>query len=112
MDRARECTKNGAVSGEGAGGVYGAIDVTPRNIYIRCTSIGQHYLSTGKNTKFVHPPLEYLHDSEIEIELGVTSMIRRIVACPSCELHFLSARPKTFCPGCHQMVEPKVVDAA
>jgi Zn finger protein HypA/HybF involved in hydrogenase expression len=33
-------------------------------------------------------------------------MIRKIVACPSCALHFLSARPRTYCPGCHQLVEP------
>ena len=36
-------------------------------------------------------------------------MIRRIVACPSCHLHFLSARRQTFCPGCHVMVEPEEV---
>jgi hypothetical protein len=39
-------------------------------------------------------------------------MTRRIVSCPSCELHFLSARPKTFCPGCHQFVEPSEVVAS
>ncbi len=33
-------------------------------------------------------------------------MNRRFVVCPSCELRFLSAREKTFCPGCHQLVEP------
>jgi hypothetical protein len=33
--------------------------------------------------------------------------IRRIVVCPACELRFLSGRTKTFCPGCHQMVEPR-----
>jgi hypothetical protein len=38
-------------------------------------------------------------------------MIRRIVICPACELHFLSGRPKTYCPGCHQLVEPREVAA-
>ena len=32
-------------------------------------------------------------------------MIRRIVVCPECELRFLSSRPKTYCPGCHHLVE-------
>ncbi len=32
---------------------------------------------------------------------------RTIVVCPSCDLQFLSARRTTFCPGCHQLVEPK-----
>jgi len=35
-------------------------------------------------------------------------MIRRIVACPACDLRFLSARARTYCPGCHQLVEPRV----
>gem|GEM_PF-1906249 len=34
-------------------------------------------------------------------------MNRRIVVCPACELEFLSAREKTYCPGCHKMVEPR-----
>lgn len=34
-------------------------------------------------------------------------MNRRIVACPHCDLHFASARTRTFCPGCHQLVEPR-----
>lgn len=38
-------------------------------------------------------------------------MIRKIVTCPACELHFLSARTKTYCPGCHQLVEPREVAA-
>lgn len=33
-------------------------------------------------------------------------MNRRPVVCPSCELHFTTAREKTYCPGCHQLVEP------
>jgi Zn finger protein HypA/HybF involved in hydrogenase expression len=33
-------------------------------------------------------------------------MNRRTVVCPNCELHFTSAREKTYCPGCHQLVEP------
>ena len=36
-------------------------------------------------------------------------MNKTIVACPSCDLRFLSARTKTFCPGCHEMVEPKAI---
>lgn len=39
-------------------------------------------------------------------------MTRRIVSCPACELQFESARPKTFCPGCHQLVEPREVARA
>ena len=31
---------------------------------------------------------------------------KSIVTCPACDLRFLSARPKTYCPGCHQLVEP------
>lgn len=33
-------------------------------------------------------------------------MNRQVVACPACDLHFYSARPRTFCPGCHELVEP------
>jgi Zn finger protein HypA/HybF involved in hydrogenase expression len=33
-------------------------------------------------------------------------MNRRNVVCPNCDLHFTTAREKTYCPGCHQMVEP------
>lgn len=39
-------------------------------------------------------------------------MIRKIVVCPACALRFLSSRTKTYCPGCHQMVEPKAEVAA
>ena len=35
-------------------------------------------------------------------------MNRRTVTCPACSLQFTSSREKTFCPGCHQMVEPRV----
>jgi len=41
-----------------------------------------------------------------------TKVIRRIVACPACDLRFLSAREKTFCPGCHKLVEPREEVAA
>ena len=34
-------------------------------------------------------------------------MNRRQVSCPHCDLHFLSARARTFCPGCHLLIEPK-----
>lgn len=37
---------------------------------------------------------------------GEPKMLRTIVVCPACELHFLSSRPKTYCPGCHALVEP------
>ncbi len=37
-------------------------------------------------------------------------MIRKIVVCPACELRFLSARPLTYCPGCHQLVEPAALN--
>lgn len=37
---------------------------------------------------------------------------RRLVACPHCALHFLSARARTFCPGCHTLVEPREIAAA
>lgn len=36
-------------------------------------------------------------------------MNRKIVICPNCELHFLSARDTTYCPGCHQLIEPRLV---
>ncbi len=39
-------------------------------------------------------------------------MDRSIVTCPRCDLKFLTGRPKTFCPGCHQVVEPKKESAA
>lgn len=39
-------------------------------------------------------------------------MIRKIVICPACALRFLSSRSKTYCPGCHQLVEPKIEVAA
>lgn len=38
-------------------------------------------------------------------------MNRRTVVCPNCELKFTSARDKTYCPGCHQLVEPTLVKA-
>lgn len=38
-------------------------------------------------------------------------MNRTMVACPACDLHFLSARAKTYCPGCHQLVEPTALAA-
>jgi Zn finger protein HypA/HybF involved in hydrogenase expression len=33
-------------------------------------------------------------------------MNRRVVVCPHCDLHFATAREKTYCPGCHRVVEP------
>ena len=39
-------------------------------------------------------------------------MKRRTVICPSCDLQFQSAREKTYCPGCHQFVEPRPAEAA
>jgi uncharacterized paraquat-inducible protein A len=36
-------------------------------------------------------------------------MNRRMVICPSCDLRFLSARQQTYCPGCHQLIEPQTV---
>jgi uncharacterized paraquat-inducible protein A len=33
-------------------------------------------------------------------------MIRRLVLCPACDLRFLSSRKSTYCPGCHQLVQP------
>ncbi len=38
-------------------------------------------------------------------------MNRKVVSCPKCELNFLSARAQTFCPGCKQLIEPRVVTA-
>lgn len=38
-------------------------------------------------------------------------MNKRVVSCPKCELNFLSARSQTFCPGCKQMIEPKIAQA-
>ena len=35
-------------------------------------------------------------------------MNRKTVRCPACALQFQSARPKTYCPGCHVMVEPAI----
>lgn len=32
-------------------------------------------------------------------------MIRKIVSCPACALQFVTGRARTFCPGCHQMVD-------
>ncbi len=46
-----------------------------------------------------------------QLEGNVVS-IRRIVSCPLCSLRFLSARAKTYCPGCHQLVEPREWEAA
>jgi len=37
------------------------------------------------------------------------AMNRRMVICPSCELRFLSGRQRTFCPGCHLLIEPETV---
>ncbi len=35
-------------------------------------------------------------------------MKRKLVTCPKCDLEFVSARRETFCPGCHQLIEPVV----
>jgi Zn finger protein HypA/HybF involved in hydrogenase expression len=32
-------------------------------------------------------------------------MNRKTVVCPSCSLTFRSARERTYCPGCHQLVD-------
>jgi hypothetical protein len=37
------------------------------------------------------------------------AMNRRMVVCPSCELRFLSGRQRTYCPGCHLLIEPETV---
>jgi Zn finger protein HypA/HybF involved in hydrogenase expression len=41
-----------------------------------------------------------------------SSMNRKTVECPHCELTFLSSRLKTICPGCKATVEPREVGAA
>jgi hypothetical protein len=38
--------------------------------------------------------------------------MRKEVICPKCELEFLSAREKTICPGCKQIIEPRVLVTA
>lgn len=35
------------------------------------------------------------------------TQLRKVVVCPSCDLQFFSGRHTTFCPGCHQLVQPK-----
>jgi hypothetical protein len=52
------------------------------------------------------PPAVRPLDSVIEAQAKDSQMIRRIVVCPACTLRFLSGRKKTFCPGCHELVEP------
>ncbi len=37
---------------------------------------------------------------------------RRPVSCPHCDLRFFSARTRTFCPGCHELIEPREEAAA
>jgi len=39
---------------------------------------------------------------------GRNAMNRKPVVCPNCDLHFTSSREKTYCPGCHQLVEPQL----
>jgi Zn finger protein HypA/HybF involved in hydrogenase expression len=34
-------------------------------------------------------------------------MQRKPVECPSCELRFTSSRERTYCPGCHKLVQPR-----
>lgn len=34
-------------------------------------------------------------------------MTRRHVVCPHCDLQFMSALSKTYCPGCHVLIEPR-----
>jgi hypothetical protein len=41
--------------------------------------------------------------------MGEEALNRQSVTCPTCELEFLSARALTYCPACHNLVEPRMV---